>query len=110
MDAPEQLHPLVIAPKGSFEGECPIIYIHDLNPSYHGGGRNRGYIWVGYWVIDEIYDALIEGFDWTTDPYNPRFTYKCEIANLASGFSRYPDMDVQESRNGYILTKKDLIW
>lgn len=88
---------------------CPSIYLHDLNGGPLGGGRNKGYIWVGYWVIDEIIDAIIEGFDWMADPHNSRFKYKCEIARLADGFNQYPDLEVQESRNGYILGRHDLI-
>lgn len=105
-----QDNPLEIVPPGSFSGECPLIYTHDLNDYElgHGGGRDRGYIWVGWWVMDEIVEAMIEGFKWFEDPHNSRFKYPCEIAAIAAGFNRWPDMEIQESRHGYILNKRDL--
>lgn len=82
---------------------CKPIYIHNLNP-----GRDKGYVWIGWWVFDEIIDAVIDGFDWMADPFNSRFKYKCEIANLVDGFNKWPDLEVQESRDGYIYSKADL--
>lgn len=84
---------------------CEPKYIHDLMP-----GRDAGFIWVGWWVIDEIYEANLDGFKWMDDPLNERFKYKCDLSNLVRGFSLWPDLEIQESRNGYILTKKDLVW
>ena len=78
-------------------------YIHDLNPA-----RNNGYYWLGWWVHDEINDALVEGFDWMADPENERFKYKVDLKTLAYGFKTWDDLEVQESRHGYILTKRDL--
>lgn len=83
---------------------CTDQYIHDLNP-----GRNAGYVWAGWWVIDEILEASIEGFDWVADPMNTRFKYPCEIGNIVKGFNKYPNMEIQESRNGYILGRNDLL-
>lgn len=104
-----QVNPLEIVKKGEIGGTCPIINIHDLNPSLkYGGGRDRGYIWVGWWVMDEIVDAMLEGFRWHDDPYNDRFKHKCEIAAIAEGFNKWSDMEIQESRHGYILNKNDL--
>lgn len=80
-----------------------VRYIHDLNP-----GRDRGYIWLGWWVHDEINDALIEGFDWRADPENERFKYKEDLKTLAYGLETWPDLEMQESRHGYILTKRDV--
>lgn len=82
---------------------CPVIYVHDLKP-----GRNAGYIWIGWWVLDEIVKANKDGFDWVTYPTDDRFKYKCELSRLSAAFSQYPEMDVQESRNGYVLSKSDL--
>lgn len=79
------------------ENLCPFIYIHDLNP-----GRDAGFIQIGYWVFDEIIKALDDKFKWQDDPFNSRFKYKCEIAKLAWGFAHYPNLEIQESRNGYI--------
>lgn len=84
-------------------GTC-IKYIHDLMP-----GRDACYIWMGWWVIDEIYEAQMEGFDWLADPTNDRFVYKCDLETLAKAIHEYPEIEVQESRNGYILTRKDLV-
>lgn len=89
-------------------GDC-IRYIHDLNPSlYMTGGRDEGYIMVGWWVIDEINKALKDNFDWMADPENDRFVYKCELKTLAYGFNTWPDLEIQESKNGYILGRADL--
>lgn len=84
-------------------------YIHDLNPApFMFGGRDEGYIMVGWWVIDEIRKALSEGFDWMSDPENDRFRYKCELKTLVWGFGEWPDLEIQESRDGYILGRADL--
>ncbi|QPI13309.1 outer capsid protein [Salmonella phage vB_SalM_ABTNLsp5] len=101
----------LVPPKTS---ECKDIYVHDLNQYEHlkhlGGGRNGAYMWIGWWVHDEIIEALIEGFEWHKDPMNERFKYKCELAKIAEILEKYPDIEVQESRHGYILERKDLIW
>lgn len=93
---------------------CRDIYAHDLNQiesmSHLGGGRDCAYMWIGWWVYDEIVEALIEGFEWHIDPFNSRFKYKCELAKLAEVIAKYPGIEVQESRHGYILNKRDLIW
>ncbi len=94
--------------------ECKDIYVHDLNQYEHlshlSGGRNKVYMWIGWWVHDEILEALIEGFEWHKNPMHDRFKYKCELAKIAEMLEKYPDIEVQESRNGYILGKKDLVW
>lgn len=90
--------------KQSEEKVCPFIYLHDLMP-----GRNAGFIRIGWWVYDEILKANDDGFKWEDDPFNERFKYNCELARLSSGFKSYPDIEVQESRNGYIYGKKELI-
>lgn len=41
------------------EDDTCLKYIHDLRPT-----RDIGFIWMGYWVIDEILKAKAEGFDW----------------------------------------------
>lgn len=96
---------LEIIPREDSTVVCGPRQIHDLNP-----GRDSAYIWAGWWVIDEIVEANIEGFDWQADPFNNRFKYPCEISNIASGLQTYPEIEVQESRNGYILSRRDLIW
>lgn len=68
-----------------------------------------GFIQIGWWVFDEILSAVADGFKWEQDPFNERFKYKCEVAKLAWGFENYPDLEVQESRNGYIYGKEILL-
>lgn len=106
-----QVNPLEIVPVGSGIVCDTPMKIHDLNWQIEelGGGRDRGYVWVGWWVMDEIIDAMIEGFKWQDDPQNPRFKYPCEIGIIAEGFKKYPDLELQESRHGYILNKRD-VW
>lgn len=87
------------SPAPALDGD---LYFHDLNP-----GRDAGFTWFGWWVIDEIDLANKEGFDWRADPYNTRFKYSREIAALSSAMDKWPAVEVQESRNGYILRNKD---
>ncbi|ADQ53154.1 Hoc head outer capsid protein [Aeromonas phage 65] len=70
--------------------------------------RSAGFTWVGYWVTDEILKAKNEGFNWISDPTNPRFKYPCLVSLLAEGFETYPNFTVMESRNGRILGRADL--
>lgn len=80
----------------------PFYYIHPIP------WRKCGYIWVGWWVFDEIKQAIEDGFDWVSDPTNERFKYPKELSTLAWGFDNYDDLEMQESRNGYIYCKDDL--
>ncbi|QOI66379.1 capsid and scaffold protein [Erwinia phage FBB1] len=83
---------------------CKPRYIHDLRPA-----RNKGFIQVGWWVIDEINEANKLGINWSLNPHDSRFKYPCDLSCLAEGFSKWEDLCVQESRNGYILERVDLI-
>ncbi|ANA49523.1 Hoc-like head decoration [Salmonella phage vB_SnwM_CGG4-1] len=74
------------------------IYIHPLMP-----GRPGGFLWVGWWVIDEIEEAIADGFDWKIDPGNSRFKYPCSIKAIIKAMNDYGGVEAQESRNGYIL-------
>lgn len=78
---------------------CPIIYDNPLPV------RTSVYIWMGWWVIDEIIKAKADNFDWVKSPNDERFRYKCDIAKLAGLIEKYDHVEVQESRNGYILGK-----
>lgn len=71
--------------------------------------RRCGYIWIGWWVFDEIVEANADGFDWMSDPMNERFKYPKDISTLAWGFENYGDLEVQESRNGYIYCRDELV-
>lgn len=87
----------------SNNNQDPDIYIHDLRPA-----RNSGYVWMGWWVYDEILKAQKDKFDWMSDPTNSRFKYGYFLNALVQGFNKWEDLDIQESRNGYILHKKDV--
>ncbi|ADG60087.1 Hoc-like head decoration [Acinetobacter phage Acj9] len=78
-------------------------YIHDLRPA-----RDRGFTWIGWWVLDEIQTALKEDFDWVADPENPRFKHQNVLKALADNKDKWEDIEIQESRNGYILLLSDL--
>lgn len=78
-------------------------YIHDLRP-----GRDRGFTWIGWWVLDEIQKAINEDFDWMADPTNKRFKYQNVLKALADNRNTWEDIEIQESRNGYILLLSQL--
>lgn len=90
-----------VDPIAPIEGDW---YIHDLRP-----GRDHGFTWVGWWVLDEIQEALNDGFDWIADPENVRFTYPKVLKALADNKNTWSDIEIQESRNGYILLLSDLV-
>lgn len=81
----------------SVDTDCDI-YIHPLMP-----GRQGGFLWVGWWVIDEINQAIKDGFDWKADPTNSRFKYPCTIKAIVRAMNDFGGVEAQESRNGYIL-------
>ncbi|ACL78403.1 hoc head outer capsid protein [Escherichia phage JS10] len=88
---------------------CPFIYSNDLNQYLsYPGGRNRAHMWIGWWVLDEIKGALAKDQDWAINIEDSNFRYKCELMKVAELLSRYPDVEIQESRNGYILNRKHL--
>lgn len=76
-------------------------YVHPLEH------RKTAYIWVGYWVMEEIEKAVEKGIDWK-NPDDTGLKYKCDLKTLAFMIEKYPNVDVQESRNGYILSKDDI--
>lgn len=80
------------------DGELP--YIHPLPV------RNSAYIWVGWWVMDEIQKMTLEGKDWKTD--NPDSPYYLHRYTLQKMITDYPEVDVQESRNGRIIHRTAL--
>lgn len=81
--------------------ECPLIYVHPLPI------RNTAYIWCGWWVMDAIQKLTFEGKDWkkATKDDTP---YYCHLAVLAKMLNDYPEVDVQESRNGRIIHRSAL--
>ncbi|ANA49524.1 Hoc-like head decoration [Salmonella phage vB_SnwM_CGG4-1] len=81
--------------------ECPLIYVHPLPV------RNTAYIWCGWWVMDAIQKLTFEGKNWktATEADTP---YYCHLAVLAKMINDYPEVDVQESRNGRIIHRSAL--
>jgi hypothetical protein len=80
------------------DGELP--YIHPLP------FRGTAYIWCGWWVMDEIQRMTVEGKDWKLD--DPDSDYYLHRYTLAKMLNDYPEVDVQESRNGYIVHRTAL--
>ncbi|UAW07480.1 capsid and scaffold protein [Escherichia phage ELT1] len=80
------------------EGELP--YVHPLPH------RTSAYIWCGWWVMDEIQKMTEEGKDWKTE--DPDSKYYLHRYTLQKMLQDYPEVDVQESRNGYIIHKTAL--
>ena len=80
------------------EGELP--YVHPLPH------RTSAYIWCGWWVMDEIQKMTEEGKDWKTE--DPDSKYYLHRYTLQKMIKDYPEVDVQESRNGYIIHKTAL--
>lgn len=75
--------------------EDALPYVHPLPQ------RNSAYIWVGWWVLYEIQDMTLAGKDWKTD--DPDSKYYLHRYTLSKMLTDYPEVDVQESRNGYVL-------
>ncbi|ULA52420.1 capsid and scaffold protein [Enterobacter phage vB-EclM_KMB19] len=80
------------------DGELP--YIHPLPV------RGTAYIWCGWWVMDEIQRMTVVGKDWKLD--DPDSDYYLHRYTLAKMLDEYPEVDVQESRNGYIVHRTAL--
>ena len=86
----------VVAPE---KDDFLIRYIHPLD------WRESSFIWCGYWVIDEIQDAVSKGIDWK-DP-NSGLKYTIDLMTIATMLEDYPNVEIMESRNGRILRKSD---
>lgn len=72
-------------------------YIHPLSV------RNTAFLWLGWWVINEIQRAKELGLDWKTE--FDKLNYSNDLETLAIMFENYETVEVQESRNGYVLDK-----
>lgn len=79
------------------EGESP--YVHPLP------WRNSAYIWCGYWVLDEIQRMTTDGLNWKTDTSGDWYFHRYVLSSL---MDEYSELDVQESRNGYIINREKL--
>lgn len=82
------------------EPDVELPYIHPLP------FRGTAYIWCGWWVMDEIQRMTVEGKDWKLD--DPDSDYYLHRYTLAKMLDDYPEVDVQESRNGYIVHRTAL--
>lgn len=69
-------------------------YVHPLPQ------RNTSFIMIGYWIYDEIVAKFLEGKDFRTD--FAEYKYSDVIESISTAYTEYGDVDVQESRNGYI--------
>lgn len=89
----------VVPPEPEPEG-C-IRYIHPLDH------RSSAYIWAGWWVMYEIEAAVKAGIDWKK-PDDTELKYKRDLKTLAKMLEDYPNVEVQESKHGYILNKETI--
>ena len=79
-----------------------IRHIHPL-PS-----RASAFIWCGYWVLDELQQAVNDGIDWT-QPDNTSLKYKCDLKTISLMMRVYQNVEIQESRNGRIINKSQIL-
>lgn len=91
---------VVIAERTPIEPEGELPYVHPLPH------RTSAYIWCGWWVMDEIQKMTEEGKDWKTE--DPDSKYYLHRYTLQKMMKDYPEVDVQESRNGYVIHKTAL--
>lgn len=75
-----------------------LRYIHPLDH------RESAYLWCGWWVMDEIEKASKAGADWKDPDADLKYTQ--DLQTLAYMLETYPNIEVQESRHGYILNKE----
>jgi hypothetical protein len=80
------------------ESDDCIRYIHPLDH------RDSAYIWCGWWVMDEIERSFVEGVDWK-NPDGTDLKYQCDLKTLSKMLTVYPNVEVQESRNGYFVNR-----
>ena len=78
-----------------FGPEVDAVYVHPLPH------RNSAYIRSGWWVMDEIDRLTNLGIDWKTAPSDSKYSLHLKV--LAKMLVDYPEVDVQESRNGRIV-------
>lgn len=64
-----------------------------------------GFIWVGYWVMDEIEKLTKEGKDWKTPEAGP---YQTSLLTLVKLLNDYELALVQESRHGIMVSREQL--
>ena len=82
------------------DGDNDVRYIHPLEC------RSSSFIWCGYWVLDEIQIATLNGIDWKK-PDDTNLLYKLDLRTIAKMIDDFPNIEIMESRNGRILKKAD---
>lgn len=75
-------------------------YIHPLP------ARKAAFMWIGFWVLDEIEQAEKRGINWLAD--YEKLKYSDVIETIASGMNLFDVVELMESRNGYIIKSSDL--
>ncbi|QYN80355.1 hypothetical protein [Kosakonia phage 305] len=78
-----------------------IRYIHPLDY------KDSAFIWCGWWVMDEIERATALGLDWKTGT-DPQLKYKCDLRTIAKMLNEHTNVEIQESRHGWIVTRNML--
>ena len=66
--------------------------------------RNSVFYQVGWWVMDLIQECVANGVDWT-DPDTNKLKYADELRTVAKLVNEFDNVEIQESRNGWILGK-----
>lgn len=69
--------------------------------------RNTSFMWIGYWVLDELKKLKTDGTDWYTNFSSTK--YSRAIETICYGLSNYGDVLLMESRNGYIYSARDFL-
>lgn len=95
-----QTHPATVEVKVKVKCK-PKGFIHPLPH------RSTSFMWIGYWVFDEIKRCKREGIDWYTDFASTK--YPKTIETLCYGLTAYGDVLMMESRNGYIYSARDFL-
>jgi hypothetical protein len=80
-------------------GVDDLPYVHPLP------FRGSAYIWCGWWVMDEIQSMTNESKDWKTDSSGLYWEHRYVLQQMLAD---YPEVDVQESRNGRIIHRSAL--
>ena len=66
--------------------------------------RNSVFYQVGWWVMDLIQECVANGVDWT-DPDTNKLKWAEELRTVAKLVNEFDNVEIQESRNGWILGK-----
>lgn len=64
------------------------------------------FVWLPWWIVDEIQKGKEEGYDWKVD--YAQLNYSGFLKSLSLALGQYPNLEMQESRHGYIFNKEQL--